>query len=146
MAESAGTACGTYTLIVALDRPTTIRFGAAGARDLPDGGYGYTGSAFGPGGFDRLHRHRAIATGERASRHWHVDHLLHAAAARITGDVRSAGARIECAVADRLRSRDDTVPVHGIGASDCDCDTHLVRAPSVETIERAARTTHRRAR
>jgi Uri superfamily endonuclease len=136
---------GTYTLLVGLDAQTSVRFGSAGERELAAGGYAYTGSAFGPGGFARLERHRAIAAGDHDVRHWHVDHLLHAAGASVAGDVRSPGAHIECAVAARLRTADGMAPVAGIGASDCDCDTHLVRAATVDAAERAARIAHRTA-
>jgi Uri superfamily endonuclease len=133
---------GTYTLLVALDRPTSVLFGAAGERTLPAGCYAYVGSAFGPGGFGRLERHRSVAAGEHDVRHWHVDHLLQATDASVAGDVCSPGAHIECAVAERLRAADLTAPTSGIGASDCDCDTHLVRAASVDAAERAARAAH----
>lgn len=128
---------GTYTLLIDLDRAATVAFGAAGERDLVAGRYAYTGSAFGPGGFGRLDRHRAVARGDNDARHWHVDHLLGHPPASVTGDVRSAGERIECAVAARIADAPDTTPVPGIGASDCDCATHLVAVPGDAPVRRA---------
>ncbi len=117
---------GTYTLLVALASPTTVAFGAAGERDLPAGTYAYVGSALGAGGFARVERHRDLARGERDARHWHVDYLLGSPEASVVADVRTRG-DAECAVATALRERASTDPVPGLGASDCDCSTHLVR-------------------
>jgi len=115
-------ASGTYTLLIELPEAATITFGAAGERDLDSGVYAYTGSAFGPGGFSRTDRHRRVAAGDNDARHWHVDYLLGHPGTRIAEVVRSVDADIECAVSQRLAGD----PVPGIGASDCDCDTHLV--------------------
>ena len=128
---------GTYTILIELDRATTIRFGAAGKRDLESGWYAYTGSAFGPGGFSRIDRHRAVAAGENDARHWHVDSLLGHPAASLDGDVRSPGSAIECRVAQAIEGE----PISGVGASDCDCVTHLVysarRGPPLRSVRRA---------
>ena len=67
---------GTYTLLVELPECSTVEVGALGSLDLDAGWYAYTGSALGPGGFTRVQRHREMAVGERAARHWHVDYLL----------------------------------------------------------------------
>ena len=113
---------GTYTLLIDLPEAATITFGAAGERNLDPGIYAYTGSAFGPGGFSRIDRHHRVATGENDARHWHVDYLLGHPGTRIVDVVRSADADIECAVSRGLAGD----PVDEIGASDCDCGTHLV--------------------
>lgn len=113
---------GTYTLVVELPEAASITFGAAGDRDLAAGLYAYTGSAFGPGGFSRIDRHRRVATGENDARHWHIDYLLGRPGTRIVEVVRSADTDVECAVSGRLPGK----PVGGIGASDCGCDTHLI--------------------
>jgi len=115
-------ASGTYTLLIDLPEAATITFGAAGERDLDEGIYAYTGSAFGPGGFSRIDRHRRVATGDNDARHWHVDYLLGHPGTRVAAVVRSVDADIECAVSRRLAGE----PIPGIGASDCDCDSHLV--------------------
>jgi Uncharacterized conserved protein len=117
---------GTYTLLVDVDSATRLRFGAAGDRELSAGTYAYVGSALGTGGFARVKRHRELARGERDARHWHVDYLLGAPEASVVDDIRTAG-DVECAVATALHDRDGTNPVPGLGASDCDCPTHLLR-------------------
>jgi len=129
---------GTYTLLVELREPATVEFGAAGVRDLTAGWYAYTGSAFGPGGFARVDRHRELARGERESRHWHVDYLLGHPDSRVADAVTTADADVECAVSETL----DAEPIAGLGASDCDCDSHLRFSPDREGLERAVRRAH----
>lgn len=115
---------GTYTLVIDLAATAAIDVGALGERRFGAGRYAYTGSALGAGGFSRVDRHRRTARGEHDVRHWHVDHLLGHPDARIDRVVRSVGADVECAVADRLPAG----PVDGFGASDCGCPTHLAAA------------------
>lgn len=129
---------GTYTLLIELSDPATVEFGAAGERDLPTGWYAYTGSAFGPGGFSRVERHRELAAGERDARHWHVDYLLGHPASEIAAVVKSEGVDVECA-ANRTT---DAKAVAGLGASDCDCESHLQYASDGESLERAVREAH----
>ncbi|WP_132058293.1 GIY-YIG nuclease family protein [Halorussus amylolyticus] len=133
---------GTYTLLVELPTPETVEFGARGERDLSAGWYAYTGSAFGPGGFARVERHRELARGERGARHWHVDYLLGHPETEISAVVKSTDADVECAVSRAI----DTEAVAGIGASDCDCDSHLRYAPDRERLESAVRDAHASAR
>jgi endonuclease-3 len=125
---------GTYTLLVGLDRDATVEVGALGAHALDRGWYAYTGSAFGPGGFARVERHRELAAGERNVRHWHVDYLLGCPAAAVRAVVRSPASDVECAVARRLPAG----PVEGFGASDCDCRSHLVALGGDGSVARAA--------
>jgi Uri superfamily endonuclease len=115
---------GTYTLLVGLRSDVEVDIGALGEHRIPAGWYGYTGSALGRGGFARVERHRELAVGERDTRHWHIDYLLGHPGATLWEVVRSPGADIECAVAERLPEG----PVAGFGASDCDCRSHLTRA------------------
>lgn len=128
---------GTYTVVVELPSESTIEVGALGSIDFASGWYAYTGSALGPGGFGRVERHRDLAAGERDTRHWHVDYLLGRPEASIDRVVRTTGADVECAVSRRL----DGDRVSEFGASDCDCDSHLVylpaRDPLLAAVERA---------
>ncbi len=136
---------GTYTLLIERTRGDAVEVGALGEVDLPAGWYAYTGSAFGPGGFDRIDRHERVAAGDHDVRHWHVDYLLGAKGSRLDGAVRSVDVDAECAVARRL----DGDRVAGFGCSDCRCDSHLVRRPDreplVESVERAHRVERRAA-
>lgn len=58
---------GTYTLAFAVPADRRVEVGALGARRFPAGGYAYTGSALGPGGFSRIDRHRRVAAARRAA-------------------------------------------------------------------------------
>ncbi|OYR46768.1 DUF123 domain-containing protein [Halorubrum sp. Eb13] len=128
VADSTG---GTYTLLVEFAASAEIGVGALGERRFGAGRYAYTGSALGAGGFSRVDRHRRTARGEHSVRHWHVDHLLGHPDARIDRVVRSVGADVECAVAERLPPG----PVDGFGASDCDCASHLAAAEAGRTLD-----------
>jgi len=125
---------GTYTLLVELAAPATIEVGALGEHRFDHGGYAYTGSALGAGGFSRVDRHRRTVRGDHDVRHWHVDHLLGHPDARIDCVVRSVGADVECAVADRLPEG----PVDGFGASDCDCGSHLAGSGNRRSLDEFA--------
>jgi len=114
---------GTYVLLIELSRPVAVEVGALGARDFEAGWYAYVGSAFGPGGFSRVARHRRSAAGE-VSEHWHVDYLLARPESRLDAVV-AAPVAAECAVAETLPDG----PVAGFGASDCGCRSHLASAP-----------------
>lgn len=133
---------GTYTLLVELSTDATVSVGALGDYTFPAGWYGYTGSAFGTGGFARVDRHRELAAGERDARHWHIDYLLGHPAAQLTDDVRTIDRDVECAVARELPDG----PVDGFGASDCDCVSHLAYAPDRNELLRAVRDAHESAR
>ena len=132
---------GTYTLLIELPTAATVEVGALGAVDLQAGGYAYTGSALGTGGFSRVDRHRRIADGEHDVRHWHIDYLLGQPSTRIIDVTRSYGADIECAVAGRLPSG----PVDGFGASDCDCGSHLAHMDRIDALAERVERAHRRA-
>lgn len=129
---------GTYTLLVELSEPATIAFGAAGERDLRVGWYAYTGSAFGTGGFSRVERHRELAAGKRDARHWHVDYLLGHPESRIASVQTSEGVDVECEVSQII----DAKPITGLGASDCDCDSHLKFVGRREELEQEIERAH----
>jgi len=133
---------GTYTLLVSLPEPATVEFGAAGSYDLDAGWYAYTGSAFGAGGLKRVERHRDLAAGERDARHWHVDYLLGHPESRVETVYVTENADVECETARRLA--DDAAPVAGLGASDCDCETHLAYARERDSLASLLADAHRR--
>jgi Uri superfamily endonuclease len=131
---------GTYTLLVTLREAATIEVGALGERTFPAGWYAYTGSAFGPGGFARVERHRELGRGARDTRQWHIDYLLGHPVASVETDIRTAGADIECAVARSLAT--DCTAVAAFGASDCDCGSHLAFAEERDALLAAAEGAH----
>ena len=136
---------GTYTLLLELERAASVEFGALGERDLEPGWYAYTGSALGPGGFARVERHRELAAGERDVRHWHVDSLLGHEHARLHDDVRTPGLEAECEVAGAIAAADGLDPVAGVGASDCECASHLAYATDASLLAAVVSTAHERA-
>ncbi len=131
---------GTYTLVIAMPTGQTVEVGALGECDFESGWYAYTGSAFGPGGFGRVDRHRELAAGERDTRHWHVDYLLGTDGVRVDAVVRSPGVDIECAVAQSV----DGTPVPAFGSSDCGCESHLVYDSKRDALLDSVRGAHRK--
>lgn len=130
---------GTYTLVFSLPVAVDIEVGALGEHRFPAGGYCYTGSALGSGGFARIDRHRRVAAGEHDVRHWHVDYFGAHTEVDLVDVVRTAGDDRECEVAGKLGSG----PVSGFGASDCDCETHLARFGGVDAARERAFESHR---
>lgn len=98
-----------------------IDVGALGTITFDPGRYAYVRSAFGPGGFARVDRHREIARGERETRHWHIDSVLGHPGVVLETIARFPDDR-ECHLAETLPGE----PVPGVGASDCDCPAHLL--------------------
>jgi Uri superfamily endonuclease len=131
---------GTYVLLVDVARSTTVEVGALGSLAFPAGTYAYVGSAFGPGGFARVDRHRELAAGDRDARHWHVDYLLGHPDATLADAVTYPGADRECELAAKLPGD----PVSGFGASDCDCEAHLIALPDGDWNAGAVREAGRR--
>lgn len=130
---------GTYTLLVDLSERASIEVGALGEREFRAGWYAYTGSALGAGGFARVDRHRAVAAGRNEVRHWHIDYLLGHPETTIAQVLTSAGVDAECAIAQSLSGS----RVAGFGASDCDCESHLVYDEDRTRLLRAIRGAHR---
>ncbi len=125
---------GTYVLVIDLARATTLDVGALGACEFPAGTYAYVGSAFGPGGFARVDRHRELAAGERETRHWHIDYLLGHPETTLESVIRFPDADRECELAASLPG--DHVP--DFGASDCGCEAHLLESPGADVVCEAA--------
>ncbi|MFU8867747.1 GIY-YIG nuclease family protein [Natronococcus sp.] len=125
---------GTYVLAIDVERPISVAVGALGECEFAAETYAYVGSAFGPGGFARLDRHRELARGERDVRHWHVDYLLGHEAATLAATARYPDADRECELAKTLPG--EAVPE--FGASDCDCGSHLLETAGLERLLEAA--------
>jgi Uri superfamily endonuclease len=105
--------------------------GQLGEYDLGAGWYCYVGSAFGSGGLrGRLQHHLSPI----AKPHWHIDYLR--SAASIDKVWYLAGeTRYEHQWADILQAQEGaTIPVPRFGASDCQCQTHLIYFQHKPTI------------
>ncbi|MCU4926318.1 GIY-YIG nuclease family protein [Halobacteria archaeon AArc-dxtr1] len=124
---------GTYVLLIDRSRSGSIEVGALGTREFAAGTYAYVGSAHGPGGFARVDRHRELARGDRDTRHWHVDYLLGDPATTLVRTARFPDADRECELAASLPGEQ----VRGFGASDCDCDGHLLETDESELLAAA---------
>ena len=125
---------GTYVLVIDVPKTTSFDVGALGERTFEAGTYAYVGSAFGPGGFSRVERHRELAAGDRDTRHWHIDYLLGRPATTLETAIIFPDADRECELAAQLPG----TPVDGFGASDCECAGHLLAVPDAETVREAA--------
>lgn len=121
---------GTYVLEIAVASPITVEVGALGPLEFSAPSYAYVGSAFGPGGFSRVDRHRELARGERDVRHWHVDYLLGRPETALETVLTVQGEDCECELATALPGE----PVAGFGASDCDCEAHLLEVSDREAF------------
>ena len=125
---------GTYVLLIELAFDCELTIGALGERQLAAGWYAYVGSAFGPGGFSRIDRHRRVATEGIDRPHWHIDYLLERG--ELVDSYRAPDRRIECHTARQLPG----TLIDGVGASDCSCDSHLRYSPDERTFRTALET------
>ncbi len=107
----------TYQLRITLAAPCRITVGRLGTFDFPPGRYTYTGSA-------KRNLEARIARHLRRDKklRWHIDYLLAAPPAQVTGVERFREA--ECMVNAGTGGR---VVAPGFGASDCraGCGSHL---------------------
>ncbi|RZV11443.1 Uri superfamily endonuclease [Natrinema hispanicum] len=125
---------GTYVLVIDVPRTTRFAVGALGEYTFDAGTYAYVGSAFGPGGFSRVERHRELVAGDRDTRHWHIDYLLGRPETTLETAIIFPDADRECELAAQLPG----TPVDGFGASDCECAGHLLAVPDADTVREAA--------
>lgn len=119
---------GIYTLLIKLNRESTIKVGKLGVYKFPKGIYAYTGSALGRGATDlrgRLQRHCS-----KIKRHfWHIDYFLSTNESQIKHVIFfETDRQEECNIVKRLVSLGGNVIVRGFGASDCrsGCNSHLL--------------------
>ena len=108
---------GSYVLLIELPEEQTITIGSLKAICFPRGYYAYVGSALG-GVKSRLNRHLR----RNKKPHWHIDYLLQRASINNV-IVCEAENRIECTIAQALKSQFDCIP--HFGSSDCSCPSHL---------------------
>jgi len=118
---------GTYTILLACNRPFKLRIGKLGLVRLEKGYYFYTGSALGRG---------ALSLEQRVARHrrrnkrvkWHIDYLtVHDEIVIVNVICTRNSRRLECKINRQILSNFDSEPViRGAGASDCKCRGHLL--------------------
>jgi Uri superfamily endonuclease len=127
---------GTYTLIMLLREPRRLKIGALGELYFSEGYYAYTGSALGGGGFARVRRHKAVASGKNRTRQWRIDYLL----PYVEVVEVATSPRPECTVASYIDRLMAGVP--GFGCSDCRCPTHLHYSEDLEKMIKAVNEAH----
>jgi Uri superfamily endonuclease len=123
---------GTYTVVLACERPFQARFGELGCAQVEAGYYLYTGSALGRGALSlegRLTRHRRLFKKKR----WHIDYLTTRRAVRFKGALYLvSNKRLECKINQAIQENVRTVMIlPNLGASDCRCQAHLVRVGDI---------------
>jgi len=119
---------GTYTVVLACERPMRVRFGRLGRVNVKTGYYLYTGSALGVGAVSlegRLTRHSRSVKKKR----WHVDYLTARRGCKLKGAVYLiSNKRFECKINGAVRKDLSTQAIlQHLGASDCECEAHSVR-------------------
>jgi len=130
---------GVYTLIIYLNKETSLKMQKLDCFKLQKGYYTYTGSAVGYGPVS-LKKRVARHLKKRKVRHWHIDFLIANKNATVV-DVVAAESDVnrECQVNKVIMNIDGaTVPIAGFGASDCKqhCKSHLVRFPEERLKEK----------
>jgi len=116
--EKEGKDCGSYMLIMALNRDKIITVGGLGDIFFKKGFYIYVGSAMKYLNA-RLERHKRL----HKKLFWHIDYLREKTGLIHTIPVRSQK-KLECLMADSLKAiACDYIP--NFGVSDCRCDSHL---------------------
>lgn len=124
-------------MVIETVEPIRVKFGRLGSARVGTGYYVYTGSALGKGALSlerRLGRHIRRAKTVR----WHIDYLTahDECVVRAVVYVKSRR-RLECLVNERIRrSVGVRVLLPRLGATDCTCQSHLMRADgsSLKTI------------
>lgn len=128
---------GTYLLIFSAAEAAAIRVGRLAVLDLQPGYYIYIGSAFGPGGVRARVKHHA---GISKKPHWHLDYIRpKLALEEIWYSIDTARYEHEWAEIMYYTLKMQ-VPVQGLGASDCRCESHFFHThnkPERATLNRA---------
>ena len=108
---------GSYVLLIAVPRKTSLKVGCLGNVEFNPGYYAYVGSAL-----NNLEKRilRHIRPSKKVF--WHIDYLLKQATIRDVYCVVSSG-KLECGIARKLLHHLDHV--RGFGCSDCSCPSHL---------------------
>ena len=122
---------GTYILVLNLKDSCEVNVGSLGNISLERGFYTYIGSAFGPGGFKRINRHRKVVNGDNNKRHWHIDYLNGNNHSELTTVYRIPGEKIECSLAQKLSGKS----IGKFGCSDCKCGSHLMFYEDLGSLE-----------
>lgn len=130
---------GIYTLLLRLERTREAEVGSLGIIQFVEGYYSYTGSARGPGGLERLERHKRVLLGASSVRRWHIDYLL-PYASLVEAVVTRTSVDLECEIARIIGSELDVIP--HFGSTDCKCTGHLHFSTDLDQIRDVVRRAH----
>jgi len=113
---------GTYALVLSAKASGFVRIGRIGKLRLQPGFYVYVGSALGPGGVRaRLAHHMK----KSSHPHWHIDYLRpHTTVEEVWSCHDRTPWEHEWARYIRM-ARGASMPLAGLGSSDCRCESHL---------------------
>ncbi|MBY6293927.1 DUF123 domain-containing protein [Nanohaloarchaea archaeon H01] len=132
---------GSYTLLVEVKEDFEAKIPSIGQIKFRKGFYIYNGSAFGPGGFKRVERHRKLSKDEgNYTVHWHIDHLTSAEKSEIIKVFKASEKDLE----DELTREIDLETVEGFGASDSEIDSHLLYCENKKEAVRAIKSAYRK--
>lgn len=130
---------GTYLLFFTLEQTLTCDVGKFAQVTLQPGIYAYVGSAFGSGGLKARLRHH-LKINQRC--HWHLDYLrphMQFIQLWLTQDQQ----RREHQWAGIMQAwRGISIPIEGLGASDCQCRGHffqMKKVPAIATFRKKLR-------
>jgi Uri superfamily endonuclease len=117
---------GSYVLLMRCQSAADCRVGKRATIALQKGWYAYVGSALGAGGLRARLVHHLRPVAERTARsHWHIDYLREHLPVNEVWIIESRE-RLEHDWAQGfLALPGATIPVPGLGASDCACPSHL---------------------
>jgi len=120
---------GIYTLIIQIDKNTSVNIGALGNLTFKKGLYAYVGSAQ-TNLEQRIKRH--FRSDKR--KFWHIDYLLDNSAAKIVKVFfKEAGKAEECKTAKAIGEKAE--PIDGFGCSDCNCKSHLFHVEDYKFLQ-----------
>ncbi|SJZ42151.1 GIY-YIG nuclease family protein [Selenihalanaerobacter shriftii] len=121
---------GIYNLIIHLPEDVEIKVGSLGKLNFKEGYYIYTGTAQ-RNLTARVARHKR----KKKKLHWHIDYLLQKAEVI---DIKKwpGDKEFECKIHQTLLNNLNLVePVSGFGASDCNCNSHLLYSSQLPIID-----------
>lgn len=122
MLEGISSQAGSYLLVFKSEQPASISVGRLGQLTLDKGYYFYIGSAFGPGGVRaRVGHHYGVSS----KPHWHLDYIRPALIMQeVWYSIDAIRHEHEWAAIMYYTLRMQ-VPLPGLGASDCRCESHF---------------------
>lgn len=120
---------GSYILKIKLGEDVDCNVGSLNEVTFEAGWYAYVGSSR-TTDFKRVERHKKVDSGEKSTRHWHIDYLLGLTQSDLIGSYRTES-DVECLLSENINLdyADD------FGCSDCKCNSHLYFSDDKEDFD-----------